>query len=64
MAVQLALGATVESGTPRELFPSAGVTEYNVAADGQRFLLNVNAEEQGAAAPVTVVLGWTAGLKK
>jgi hypothetical protein len=64
MAVQLTLGATVEASTPRELFPSASVLEYNAAADGQRFLLNVNAEEQGASAPVTVVLGWTAGLKK
>ena len=34
-----------------------------VSADGQRFLINT-APEQAASAPFTVVLNWTAGLKK
>ena len=36
---------------------------YDVTADGQRFLIN-SAPGQAASAPVTVVLNWTAGLKK
>ncbi len=37
--------------------------QYDVSADGQRFLIN-SAPEQAASAPITVVLNWTAGLKK
>ena len=36
---------------------------YDVSADGQRFLINT-APEQAVSAPITVVLNWTAGLKK
>jgi Tol biopolymer transport system component len=36
---------------------------YDVSGDGQRFLINT-APEQSASAPVTVVVNWTAGLKK
>jgi hypothetical protein len=36
---------------------------YVVSADGQRFLIN-RAPEQTTQAPITVVLNWTAGLKK
>ena len=35
----------------------------DVTADGQRFLINT-APEEAASAPITVVLKWTAGLKK
>jgi hypothetical protein len=37
--------------------------EYDVSADSQRFLINT-APEQAASAPITVVVNWTAGLKK
>ena len=37
--------------------------QYAVTADGQRFLINTLAEE-GAYNHISVVLNWTAGLKK
>jgi Tol biopolymer transport system component/tRNA A-37 threonylcarbamoyl transferase component Bud32 len=37
--------------------------QYVVTSDGQRFLVNTVAEE-GAYSPISVVLNWTAGLKK
>jgi eukaryotic-like serine/threonine-protein kinase len=36
---------------------------YQVSADNQHFLINTTSE-QAASAPITVVLNWTAGLKK
>ena len=39
------------------------VAPYAVTADGQRFLLNTLVDESGAA-PVTVVVNWTAKLKQ
>jgi Tol biopolymer transport system component len=62
-----------EVGAPQTLFaiePIAGPAAptfylYQPAADGQRFLVNVPAGGEGAAAPpITVILNWTAGLKK
>jgi len=40
--------------------------EYDVTADGKRFLINTAGGGPGAAAspPLTVVTNWTAGLKK
>jgi Tol biopolymer transport system component len=47
----------VRSGGPRYF--------YDVSADGQRFLLNALPEQAtAAAAPLTLVVNWTAGLKK
>ncbi len=37
---------------------------YDVGADGQRFLAVVQPESSANAEPITVVLNWTAGLKK
>ena len=51
MAVPIMLGTSVESGTPQELFAKAGITAYAPSADGQRFLVNVPASSEGAAAP-------------
>jgi hypothetical protein len=34
-----------------------------VAPDGQRFLINITTDE-ASASPITVVLNWTAALKK
>jgi len=69
MAVPVSGDATFEAGSPKPLFqtriPAAlygGMDKYGVSADGQRFLMNVAAEE--AASPITVVLNWTAGIRK
>jgi hypothetical protein len=63
-------GATFSSGTSRALFATriskgddrAGY-QYAVASDGQRFLVNTVAQE-GPSTPITVVLNWTADLKR
>ena len=73
MAVPLRGDAALEIGTPAALFEARlggfkggdrvsfnGRQEYDVTADGQRFLLNLDASE---ALPITVVLNWTAGLE-
>ncbi|HLL75094.1 MAG TPA: protein kinase [Pyrinomonadaceae bacterium] len=57
-----------EAGVPAPLFEPrvgaiSGDSPYDVAADGRRFLVKVPAEET-APAPVTVVLNWTADLKR
>jgi hypothetical protein len=36
---------------------------YDVTADGQRFLVNIPVEQK-ASAPITLVLNWTADLKR
>ena len=54
-------------GAVKPLFDShcTGGTRYcyDVSADGQRFLV-ITAPEQAASAPITVVVNWSAGLKK
>ena len=55
------------AGVPRVLFPlnlkSVFGQQYDVAADGKRFLVN-SPIQQGEIAPLTVVQNWTAALKK
>jgi hypothetical protein len=55
-------------GAVKPLFPTHLVGpryEYDVSADGQKFLINSAPQQNGAApAPITVVVNWTAGLKK
>ena len=59
-------GSTFQVGAVMPLFKTR-VTgpryEYGVSADGQRFLINTP-PGQAASTPITVVLNWTAGLKK
>jgi eukaryotic-like serine/threonine-protein kinase len=74
MAVPVKEGSALEVGSPKSLFdfsfsPRFGFDgnpyayyQYDVTADGQRFLLTTPPEN--ASLPVTVVLNWTAGLKK
>jgi len=72
MAVPISSGASIESGAPSELFqtplPFLGSqgpdvrASYAVTKDGKRFLLNMPQEHPSP--PITVVLNWTAGLKK
>jgi serine/threonine protein kinase len=62
---------TVEPGRPVALFEThiGGAVQgfnkqqYVVSSDGQRFLMNVSAD-QATTAPITVLVNWTAGLKK
>jgi Tol biopolymer transport system component len=63
-------GATFEAGATKPLFktrlpwsaPGLGI-EYDVTADGQRFLMNAQVGE-AKETPVSVILNWTAGLKQ
>ena len=57
------VGSNGEFGTPKELFQVRGAGDYAVARDGQRFLVAVGLEDP-TTAPATVVLNWTADLKK
>jgi len=60
-------GSSFEVGAVKPLFETRAVAglrnRYAVSPDGQRFLINT-VPEQAASAPITVVLNWTAGLKK
>jgi hypothetical protein len=70
-------GATLESSVPRPLFESGYINlsfshtgnwnTYAVSADGQRFLVprpESSLTGELNSTPITVVLNWTAGLKK
>jgi hypothetical protein len=72
-----ATGSTLEFSVPRPLFDSGYVSldfghtgnwnTYAVSADGQRFLIprpEATLTEEFTNTPITVVLNWTAGLKK
>jgi serine/threonine protein kinase len=71
MAVTVNAGATFEAGEARPLFQlrrrepisSTDLFSYDVSADGQRILVNTDVGET-TVPPLTVVLDWTAGLKK
>ena len=70
MAVEVKTGEVFENGTPEPLFETrmdmAGlipVRQYAVTGDGQRFLMIVPPADE-ASLPFTVVLDWTAELKK
>jgi dipeptidyl aminopeptidase/acylaminoacyl peptidase len=59
-------GPSLEVGAVKPLFDTRAIGvryAYDVTADGQRFLIN-SFPTQSASAPITVVVNWTAGLKK
>jgi Tol biopolymer transport system component len=70
MVVSVTAGTSFQSGTPAALFQTrvensnltGARNNYGVAQDGQRLLVNNIVEDN--AAPITVVLNWTAQLKK
>jgi Tol biopolymer transport system component len=75
MAVETQTTPKFEAAAPKALFdpqiPRGGVPpfmyyRYDVTADGKRFLVNSSptAPESSAAAPITVVVNWLAGLKR
>jgi len=71
MAVPIIAGASFANGTPTLLFETrvrpTSMTEarnmYASSSDGQRFLVS-NLVEDKIAQPITVVLNWTADLKR
>jgi Tol biopolymer transport system component len=68
MAVAVRGGASFEAGVPAPLFEfRAGgnliTPYYSVTRDGQRFLLSTIVEAE-VAAPLTIVVNWTAELKR
>jgi ribosomal protein L2 len=64
MTVEVSPGEEFRVGTTTPLFQiPAGAIVGDVAADGKRFLL-VTPVGPSASVPFTVVLNWTAGLKK
>ena len=75
MAVPVRSGDSFEFGTPQALFQAptvGGATtaggvlqqQYDVSPDGQRFLMNVPIGGAATSPTITVVLNWTAGLRK
>ena len=69
MAVEMKIaGRAPEAGFPKPLFdaPQRGndtTSHFDVTSDGQRYLIRAPSGESRSS-PVTVVVNWTAGLKK
>jgi len=62
MSVPIIVGSNFQAGAARVLF-SLPPTEFDIAPDGQRFLINAPVQDQGQAhSPIYVVLNWTAEL--
>jgi Tol biopolymer transport system component len=62
MAVDVRTAGAPEASVPRKLFvPHPRALDYDVAADGQRFLIVASGAE--SSPPITLVQNWTAGLK-
>jgi Tol biopolymer transport system component len=72
MAMPIKLSATIERGVPQPLFDfpipdSFGVHQfyYQPTGDGQRFLMNIPASQEGSTANlVKMILNWQTGLKR
>ena len=65
MAVEVKTGSTFQPGTPQPLFATGIYTpdaSFAVTANGGRFLVPTAVTEENAAPP-TVVLNWTKGIK-
>jgi eukaryotic-like serine/threonine-protein kinase len=64
MTVAVSSGQEFRAGTPTALFQTpAGAIVGDVTTDGKRFLL-IAPVGSSASVPFTIVLNWTAGLKK
>lgn len=62
MSVEVNTNGVFQAGIPKTLFKvPAGVTFWDVASDGKRFLIPA---PSAAARPFTVVMNWQAALKK
>jgi Tol biopolymer transport system component len=69
MAVEIKPGAAFTAGAPVALFEARLMSEatfarsYAVSGDGQRFLVNSSGDESDKT-PISVVVNWTAGVKR
>lgn len=57
-------GSAFQPGTPKALFKAVPVQGWDVNADGTRFLFLIARSGETASELFTVVLNWTALLKK
>ena len=65
MAVDITAQPTFTAGKPRMLFEGQGVTaDYDVSADGQRFLMVKESEQTTSVTQFSVVLNWFEELKR
>ncbi len=65
MAAEVTTGSRFEAGAPKSLIEvrTGPTSRFDVSLDGRRFLM-INAPEDTAAQPMTVVVNWHAGVKK
>jgi len=65
VAVDVKTGAAIQPGIPKPLFEirSYGQVQYAVTHDGQRFLVPT-AVGEAESKPATIVINWTAGIKR
>ena len=64
MAVDIDATHGLKAGTPKPLFQlPEGAFNWDVSPDGERFLINVPVIKSSSV-PLSVVVNWTAGLKK
>ena len=66
MAVEVSTSPVFRAGIPKTLFQfPVGPSAWDVTGDGQKFIRATTPEAATTApSPITVVLNWTAGLKK
>ena len=67
MAVEIKNGENFEAGAARLLFDihvQDGNYDYDVTADGQRFIVTIPVAQARGSSPIAVVLNWQAALKK
>lgn len=66
MAVEVSTnGAAFQPGVPKQLFAlPANVGDWDMIADGKRFLVSMPLKQESANTPITVVLNWQAELEK
>jgi Tol biopolymer transport system component len=71
MVVDIATQPGFAAGRPRKLFegrygdtPIPGTNQYDVSADGQRFLMTKEIEQSSSATQINVVLNWFEELKQ
>ncbi len=64
MSVAVQLGPVPKTGSPQALFSAhKETTDFDVTADGKRFLLNHPSEASQGALPIRVVVNWLAEMK-
>ena len=63
MTVDVTYSPTFHFEVPKRLFPHPASRGWEMTGKGERFLISI-ALSQSASAPYTVVLNWTALLKK